>query len=136
LKGRHEFYRYTESGLLSALDWYEKAIQADPNFAQAYSVMAHAYCAMVAPLSALVPSELFGKAESLARKALSLNDSIAEARFVLGLTELMYRWNFKAGVRETRQALALDPNNATARLVLSICHLMAGESSRAVHECE
>jgi tetratricopeptide (TPR) repeat protein len=136
LKGRHEFYRYTESGLLSALDWYEKAIQADPNFAQAYSVMAHAYCAMVAPVSALVPSELFGKAESLARKALSLNDSIAEARFVLGLTELMYRWNFKAGVRETRQALALDPNNATARLVLSICHLMAGENSRAVHECE
>jgi TolB-like protein/Tfp pilus assembly protein PilF len=136
LKGRHEFYRDTESGLLSALDWYEKAIQADPNFALAYSAMAHAYCAMVAPVSALVPSELFGKAESLARKALSLNDSTAEARFVLGLTELMYRWNFKAGVRETRQALALDPTNATARLVLAFCHLMAGESSRAVHECE
>jgi TolB-like protein/Flp pilus assembly protein TadD len=136
LKGRHEFYRYTESGLLSAIDWYEKAIQADPDFALAYSAMAHAYCAMVAPVSALVPSELFGKAEALARKALSLNDSIAEARFVLGLTELMYRWNFKAGLRETRQALALDPNNATTRLVLAICHMMAGENSRAVHECE
>jgi TolB-like protein/Flp pilus assembly protein TadD len=136
LKGRHAFYRYTEEGLRAAIEWYQKAIEADPNFALAYSAMAHAYCAMVAPVSALAPGELFGKAEALARKALSLDDSIAEARFVLGLRELMYRWDFEAGAREAGQALALDPNSATARVVLSICHLMIGENTRAVHECE
>jgi TolB-like protein/Flp pilus assembly protein TadD len=136
LKGRHEFYRYTEAGLLAAVDWYEKAIQADPNFALAYSAMAHAYCAMVVPVSALPPGELFGRAEALAQKALSLDGSIAEARFVLGLTELMFRWNWKAGERETRLALALDPNNATVRLVLAIYYLMFGEHDRAVDECE
>jgi TolB-like protein len=33
LKGRHEFNRFTETGLLASIDWYEKAIQADPEFA-------------------------------------------------------------------------------------------------------
>jgi serine/threonine-protein kinase len=91
---------------------------------------------MVVPVSALRPGELFGKADVLARKTLSLDDSIAEARFVLGLVELIYRWGWGAGERETRQALALDPNNATARIVLAIFHLVAGGNSRAVSECE
>jgi len=136
LKGRHEFYRYTEAGLLASIDCYEKAIQADPNFALAYSAMAHAYCAMVAPVSALPPSVLFGKAEALARKALSLDSSLAEARLVLGLTELMFRWNWKAGERETRLALALDPNNATVRLILAIYYMAVGKKIEAVTECE
>ena len=136
LQGRHEFYRYSEAGLMAAMDCYGTAIQADPSFALAYSAMAHAYCAMVAPVSAIPPRELFGKAEALARKALSLDDSIAEARFALGLTELMFRWDWNAGERETRLALALDPNNATARIVLGICHIMAGATSLAVDECK
>jgi TolB-like protein len=134
LMGRHEFYRYTEEGLLAAVGWYEKAIQTDPDFALAYSAMAHAYCAMVAPLATLRPRILFGKAEVLARKALALDDSIAEARFVLGLTEMMFHWNWKAGEKETRLALAADPNNATARIVLSIFYLVSGENSRAADE--
>jgi TolB-like protein/Flp pilus assembly protein TadD len=136
LKGRHEFYRYTEAGLLASIEWYEKAVEGDPNFALAYSAMAHAYCAMVVPVSALRPNELFGRAEALARKALSLDNTLAEARFVLGLTELMFRWNWKAGEREMRLALALDPNNATVHLVFAIYYLIAGESDRARHECE
>jgi TolB-like protein/Flp pilus assembly protein TadD len=136
LKGRHEFYKFTEAGLVAAIDWYEKAVQADPNFALAYSAAAHAYCAMVAPVCALPPDKLFGKAEASARKALSIDASIAEARWVLGLTEMMFRWDWKAGERETRTALALDPNNPTVRLVLAIYHLMAGENGQAVTECE
>ncbi|MFI5058832.1 MAG: winged helix-turn-helix domain-containing protein [Candidatus Acidiferrales bacterium] len=134
LMGRHEFYRYTEEGLLAAIGWYEKAIQIDPDFALAYSAMAHAYCAMVAPLATLRPRTLFGKAEVLARKALALDDSIAEARFVLGLTEIMFHWNWKAGETETRLALTAEPNNATARIVLSIYYLMLGENGHAANE--
>jgi TolB-like protein len=136
LKGRHEFYKYTEAGLLAAIEWYEKAIQADPDFALAYAAAAHAYCAMVVPVSAMSPEKLFGKAEALARKALSLDGSIAEARLVLGLTELMYRWDWQAGERETRLAVASDPNNATVRLVMTIYYLVVGKNKEAVGESE
>jgi len=136
LKGRHEFYKFTEAGLLAAIDWYEKAIQADANFSLAYSAMAHAYCAMVAPLAALPPRVLFGKAEAAAQKALSIDDSNCEARWVLGLTEIMFHWNWKAGEQQTRMALAVDPNHATARLVLAMCYQMVGEDNRAMDEAE
>jgi TolB-like protein/Tfp pilus assembly protein PilF len=136
LKGRHEFYKFTEAGLLASIDWYEKAIHADPNFSLAYSAMAHAYCAMVAPLAALAPRVLFGKAEAAAQKALSIDDTNCEARWVLGLTEIMFHWNWKAGERQTRMALAVDPNDATARFVLAMCHQMVGEDNRAMDEAE
>jgi TolB-like protein/Flp pilus assembly protein TadD len=136
LKGRHEFYRFTEQGLWAAIDWYEKAIQADPNFALAYSAMAHAYCAMVVPLATLPPRELFARAEAASRKALSIDTSNAEARWALGLTEIMFHWNWKAGARETRLALALDPNNAPAHTIMAIYYVLAGQSRLAVNECE
>jgi TolB-like protein/Flp pilus assembly protein TadD len=136
LKGRHEFYRFTEEGLWAAIDWYGKAIQADPNFALAYSAMAHAYCFMVAPLATLLPRELFGRAEAAARKALTIDDSNCEARWVLGMTEIMFHWNWKAGERETRLAIEMDPNNATARLTLAMCYLIIGEDSRAIDEAQ
>lgn len=136
LKGRHEFYRYTEAGLLSAIQWFEKAIMADPNFSLAYSAMAHAYCAAVSPVDAFPPGTLFGKAGDAARKALSLDASNAEARWVLGLTEMMYGWNWKAGEREIRLALAIDPNNAPARVAMAIYHLLTGQHDWAIRECE
>jgi len=136
MKGRHELNRFTQAGLFAAIEWYGKAIQADPNFGLAYSALALIYSAMASPLAALPPRELFGKAEAAARKALSIDGSNAEARWVLGLTEIMFHWNWKAGERETRLALAIDPSNAAAHTVMAVYHIVAGENSRAVDECE
>ena len=136
LRGRHEFYRFTGPGLSAAIEWYERAIKADPDFSLSYSALAHAYCAMVSPVDALPPRELFEKVESAARRAIELDPSNAEARFGLGLTELMFRWNWDAAHRETRLAVSLDPNNAPARVVMACCYLVIGENDRAVEETE
>jgi tetratricopeptide (TPR) repeat protein len=69
-------------------------------------------------------------------KALSIDSSNSEARWVSGLTKLMFGWNWKAGEREICLTLALDPNNAIAHIVLSIYYFMVGESAQAVNECK
>jgi tetratricopeptide (TPR) repeat protein len=69
-------------------------------------------------------------------KALSIDGSNSEARWVSGLTKLMFGWNWKAGEREICLTLALDPNNAIAHIVLSIYYFMVGESAQAVNECK
>ena len=136
LKGRHQFYRFTEEGLLAAIECYEKAIEADPKFSLAYSAMAYAYCAMVTPVDALPPRTLFERAGAAARKAISIDDLNAEARWVLGLAELMFHWNWKAGERETHLALELEPNNPEAHNVMAVYHHLVGEFSDGVAECE
>jgi hypothetical protein len=69
-------------------------------------------------------------------KALSIDSSNSEARWVSGLTKLMFGWNWKAGEREICLTLALDPNNAIAHIVLSIYYFMVGESAQTVNECK
>jgi TolB-like protein len=136
LRGRHEFFKFTEAGWTASLDWYAKAIDADPNFAPAYSAMAHAYAVGVTPIDVLPPKELFKKTEMMARKALSLDDSNPEARWTLGLTEIMHKWNWAAGEKQLRLALNADPNNATAWVVLSLYYSVIGENDLAISSCE
>jgi serine/threonine-protein kinase len=95
------------------LDYYNQAIEKDPNYAQAYAGMALAYV-LLPQYSAGSPVESTTKAKAAASKALALDDSLAEAHTALAYVLFAFDRNMPQSDREFRRAIELNPNYATA----------------------
>jgi class 3 adenylate cyclase/tetratricopeptide (TPR) repeat protein len=109
LKGLHHRGERTEEGFRSAIRYLEEAIRKDSKFALAHAALADCY-AQLAEEGALPSSEGYAKAKELAQKALTLDDTIAEAHATLGAVLEEYDWDLPGAEREFKQALGLNPN--------------------------
>jgi TolB-like protein/DNA-binding winged helix-turn-helix (wHTH) protein len=92
-----------------AIRYFQRAIEKDPNYAAAYAALAHTYSVWI-PGMTHTPRELMPKAKEFARKALSLDNTVAQAHCVLGMVELLYDWDWIAAEEEYKQTVALNPN--------------------------
>jgi len=113
LKGRFFWNKRTGPDLQKAIDYFKQAVEKDQKYALAYAGLADAYV-LLPPYGAASPSESFPQAEAAARKALELDDTLAEAHTSLGQFLLFYDLDFAGSTREFERAIALDPNYATA----------------------
>ena len=112
LKGRFFWNKRTSSDLKTAIQYFNQAIEKDPGYALAYAGLADAY-ALLTGYGAGPVSESFPRAEAAAKKALELDDSLAEAHTSLGLL-LFYNLDFQRATKEFERAITLNPNYATA----------------------
>jgi TolB-like protein/DNA-binding winged helix-turn-helix (wHTH) protein/tetratricopeptide (TPR) repeat protein len=108
LKG---FYsqRFNISGIQNSIAYFQQAISQEPDYAAAYTGMAHAYIELGHMLY-LPPHEAFPKAKEAALRALQLDDSLADAHEALATVLFLYDWNFPEAEREFRRALELNAN--------------------------
>jgi eukaryotic-like serine/threonine-protein kinase len=113
LKGQYEYEKGTRDSYQKATDDLQQAISLDPSYAMAYSGLAVAYQGQ-GRFYFLPPNEAFPKAIEFAKKAIALDDHLAEAHATLGNAILTAQWNWPDSERELQRAIALDPNNATA----------------------
>ncbi len=113
LKGRFYWAKRTPESLEKSRDYFNQAIERDPNYAQAYLGLADYYYVLsdYAPVSAY---ELSPKARAAAQKALTIDDSLAEAHAVLA-GSYQNQWEWESSEQEFRKAIALDPNNGSTR---------------------
>jgi len=134
LKGRFFWNKRTGADLLKSIDYFKQAVEKDQKYALAYAGLADAYV-LLPPYGAASPSESFPQAEAAARKALELDDTLAEAHTSLGQVLLFYDLDFAGSTREFERALALDPNYATAHHWYGGGPLLAlGQFDRAITE--
>jgi DNA-binding winged helix-turn-helix (wHTH) protein/TolB-like protein len=116
LRGRFFWDKRSAEGVRKSLDYFEQAIQADPNYALAYAGLADAYIlAGSYGYTIMPPLEAMPKAKEAARKALSLDDGVAEAHASLAYIEFTYDWNWPGAEAEFKRAIELNPNYDTAR---------------------
>ena len=113
LKGRFYWNKRTGEALKKSIEYFNQAIDKDPNYALAYAGLADAYV-LFPPFSAGSPQESFPKAKAAARKALEIDDRLAEAHTSLAFAIFLWDWNLSESEREFQKALELNPNYATA----------------------
>lgn len=113
LKGRYFWNKRTANDLKTAITYFQQAIGKDPNYALAYAGLADSY-ALVSAYGAGTPQESFLPAKAAAKKALALDDTLAEAHTSLAQVLGYYDFDFDGSIREFRRAIELNPNYATA----------------------
>jgi TolB-like protein/Flp pilus assembly protein TadD len=112
LKGRFFWNKRTGNDLKKSIDYFQRAIVADPNYALAYAGVADAYV-FLPGYTAGTPKDCYPKAMAAAKKALELDDTLAEAHTTLALAIWYYDFDFSLANREFQRAIELNPNYAT-----------------------
>lgn len=113
VKGRYFWNKRTEKGMKKGLEYFRQAITLDPTFAEAYVGVADSY-ATLGLYAILPPKEAFPAAKEAAKRALEMDDGLAEAHASLGFIYFYYDWNAPDAVKEFQRALTENPNYAMA----------------------
>ncbi|HME34333.1 MAG TPA: protein kinase [Candidatus Sulfotelmatobacter sp.] len=132
VRGQTYLDTLNSDGWKKALEFFEKAVARDPNYAAAYAGMAHCY-AWLGFFRELPAKEAMSKAADAANKAVQLDDSIAEAHAALGYVAL-FAWEWQNAERELRRALELNPNLPQAHLYYGQYLAAQGKFDQAVVE--
>jgi tetratricopeptide (TPR) repeat protein len=127
LKGRFEWNQRTPESLNLALDDFTQAIVHNPNDAHAYAALADTY-EMLFIYGSRQDDDARDRAMAAARKAVELDDSLAESHRALGYAEWRAR-NFSEAEKELHLAIQLDPKDSLALLWLS--NVLAGQGKEA-----
>ncbi len=123
LKGRYFWNQRTPDAYLKAIEFFQEAVRLDPNFALAYSGIADSY-GLLNRRFVGSSVEALPQAEEAARKAIELDDSLAEAHNSMGLVRSVYNRNWQESEDHYRKAIELNPNYAIARAWFGL-HLSA-----------
>ena len=113
LQGRYHLNQRTDEGLQKALDFFEKAIVEDAQFALAHSGLADAH-SLLAHYGVRQPSLAWAKAASSAASAVMLDGNCAEGRTSLAHVKATQDWDWHGAEREFQMAIGFDPRYATA----------------------
>ena len=132
LKGRFFWNKRTGDDLRKSIEYLKQAVAKDPGYALAYAALADSY-GLLRFYGGASPAESVVPAEAAARKALELDDSLAEAHASLGLiaTEEL---DLNRGVKEQERAIQLNPNYATAHHWLGLGLATLRQPDRSIAE--
>jgi TolB-like protein/Flp pilus assembly protein TadD len=113
LKGRFFWNKRTADDLRKSIDYFNQAIEKDPNYAQAYAGLAQAWKLLPA-FNGGAPKDCFPQAEAAAKKALALDDTSSSAHAALASLKGLNGFDYPGAISEYERALQLNPNDATA----------------------
>jgi len=132
LKGKFFAEKRTGADLRKSIGYYDQAIAKDPNYPLAYVGLADAYM-LLSPYGAISPKESIPPARAALKKALELDDSLAQAHASSGLLATL-ELDLNRGISELERAIQLNPNYATAHHWLALPLLAIGRSDRGIAE--
>lgn len=113
MKGRDHLNRRTDADLRRAAQYFEEAVEEDPQFALGHAALAQTY-ALLPAYGDFPVFEAVSKGQAAAAKAVGLNASQAEAYSALGQIRQNFEWDFESADRHYRNAIRFNNGYATA----------------------
>ncbi|HEX6046363.1 MAG TPA: tetratricopeptide repeat protein [Pyrinomonadaceae bacterium] len=112
--GLYFWNKRTKEALTKAIEYFQKATEADPNYALAYAMLADTYCLTIFYEANVLPSEeVLRRAEDAVVRARQLDDTLAEAYAAMGILKT-YQNDAGAAAESYQRAIELNPNSAMA----------------------
>lgn len=130
LRGKHKLSQRSD-GSEAAVDFFQRALELDPDFAMAYAGLGNAYL-WLGWSNGLPSNEAFPLARKYAREALQRDSSLAYAHSILGSVSLWHDWDWPAAQQALEKAIALNPSEAAAWLDLGWYYAVAGDFEQAI----
>lgn len=130
LRGRFHFAKGSLEDYAKSVEHYEQAVSLDPEFAEAHAGMAETSMAW----EFLVESaDRKDRARRAARKALELDDTLADAHAILGAIRFWYDWEWSGAIESFERALELNPESPMALRLYSEPLAWLGSSGAVTH---
>ncbi len=127
--------RFNEENNLRARRLAEEAVALDPDYATAYRELGATYMREVWLRISKSPRESLKRAAEYAKKAMSLDETLAPAHTLLGQV-LVLTGDFDKAIAEGLLVVELDPNGAESHWYLGMALVFAGRAEEAVHPLE
>lgn len=137
LNGQYQLSKRNIASALLAVNYFEQAIQKQPDYALAYAGLGDAYMILgnqEALLGALSPSEYIPKSKAALKKALSLDDSLAEANATMAWVSIWETGDIVVPQQNIRRALELNPDLANAHHYNGLLLMVRGRFDEALAE--
>jgi serine/threonine-protein kinase len=132
LRGKFFAEKRTGADLRKSIEYYDQSIAKDPGYPLAYVGLADSHLLLTA-YGAISPKEAFPPARAALRKALELDDSLAQAHASSGLLATL-ELDVHRAISELERAIQLNPNYATAHHWIALPLMTIGQSDRAIME--
>jgi len=131
LHGQFYWNRFSEEGMHKAVEYFQKAIDKEPEWAAAYAAQAHAYheLSWYQP-----PEQVMPKARSAAEKAIQIDPGDSDAYAALAWVKWVFDWDWQGAETDFKHAIELQPNNALAHAQYALFLDAAGHGQTALDE--
>jgi eukaryotic-like serine/threonine-protein kinase len=135
LHGLYSLNKRTPKDVRRGIEYFQKAIDIDATYALAYAGLADGDI-LLEDQGELPPREAMPRARAATRKALELDDSLAQAHASLAAIEWTYEWDLTAAGKQFERALSLDPNYATAAEWYALYLTQVGRFDEAIAQMQ
>ncbi len=113
LKGRYHWNKRTSEGFRKGLDCFQRALDADSQYAPALVGLADCYN-MLGDYDLLPPNVAFPRGRTASLRAITLDSSLADAHASLAFAVMRFDWNWPEVEKEYTRAINLNPSCSNA----------------------
>lgn len=135
LKGQYQFEKWTKEAFEKAIEYFQKAIEIDPNYAQAYAMMADCYV-WFGWSGELPLKEASSRVTAFIKKALEIDNTNSEAHYALAQKKFYLDWDWEGGIREIERAIELNPSFGGAHTEYAWYLMAMGRFEEAIAEAK
>ena len=135
LRGRYELNKTTAEGIEASIQHFERALEKDARYAEAWSGLSDSYSTM-SLFQYWPPPAALPKAKAAALKALELDETLSETHVSLATALFALEWDRSGAEKELQRAIALDSNNARAHYIYGRFLLARGRFDDALAAIE